>query len=307
MIRKTLTFNGFDNVYFSEEEFTVPAGWTRLTMEYSTISPGTELFCIREGGERKPGYIMVGRKDDGSRVFVFPSMKESEAAHCNLRALSPDSLLIPLPEEFPAEYAGFLRFINIGMHPFNNVDSLPERVAVIGLGPVGNLAAQTARNFGCRVLGIDPSEARRRLANRCGIAETGTPEEFAALRNEFELVIDTVSAPSTLLASGHALKNGGTCSMVGIVKPGTLDSQEFLNLSWQRGIRFVSGWEMLNPMPLTERNILRGINWISRGSYELKPLLTGILKPDPDTLSAAYNNLAADPDNHICYVIDWRN
>ena len=95
--------------------------------------------------------------------------------------------------------------------------------------------------------------------------------------------------------------------MVGIVKPGTLDSQEFLNLSWQRGIRFVSGWEMLNPMPLTERNILRGINWISRGSYELKPLLTGILKPDPDTLSAAYNNLAADPDNHICYVIDWRN
>ena len=111
MIRKTLTFNGFDNVYFSEEEFTVPAGWTRLTMEYSTISPGTELFCIREGGERKPGYIMVGRKDDGSRVFVFPSMKESEAAHCNLRALSPDSLLIPLPEEFPAEYAGFLRFI----------------------------------------------------------------------------------------------------------------------------------------------------------------------------------------------------
>jgi len=164
MIRKTLTFNGFDNVYFSEEEFTVPAGWTRLTMEYSTISPGTELFCIREGGERKPGYIMVGRKDDGSRVFVFPSMKESEAAHCNLRALSPDSLLIPLPEEFPAEYAGFLRFINIGMHPFNNVDTLPERVAVIGLGPVGNLAAQTARNFGCRVLGIDPSEARRRPA-----------------------------------------------------------------------------------------------------------------------------------------------
>ncbi len=175
-----------------------------------------------------------------------------------------------------------------------------------GPGPGGHLAAQTARNFGCRVLGVDPSEARRRLANRCGITETGTPEEFTAIRDEFELVIDTVSAPSTLIASGRALKNGGTCSMVGIVKPGSLDNQEFLNLSWQRGIRFVSGWEMLNPMSLTERNILRGINWITRGCYELKPLLTGILKPDLRTLSAAYSDLAADPDNHICYVIDWR-
>lgn len=306
MIQKTVTFNGLDNISFTETEFSVPDGWTRVTMEFTTISPGTELFSIREGGERKPGYIMVGRKDDGTRVFVFPSLKESDGAHCNVRALSPDSLLVPLPESVPAEYAGFLRFLNIGMHPFNNVGLPPERVAVIGLGPVGNLAAQTARNFGCRVLGIDPSEARRKLAGTCGVTETGTPEDFAAIRSEFDLVIDTVSASSTLLASGHALKDGGTCSMVGIIKPGSLDCGEFLNLSWQRGIKFISGWEMLNPMPLTERNILRGINWISRGCYELAPLLTGILKPDLNTLSAAYRNLAGDPAKHVCYAIDWR-
>ena len=307
MIQKTLTFNGFDNIRFTETGFTLPPAFRRVTMEYTTVSPGTELFCIREGGERKPGYIMVGRTDDGKRVFVFPSLSESDGAHCNVRALSPESLLVPLPESVPGELAGFLRFINIGMHPFNDVEHLPERVAVIGLGPVGNLAAQTARNFGCRVLGIDPSEARRKLANQCRIPETGSPEEFAGIRNEFDLVIDTVSAPSTLSAAGQALKNGGLCSMVGILKPGTLDCPAFLNLAWQHGIRFLSGWEMLHPMFLTERNLLRGINWISDGRYELQPLLTGILRPDLKEIGAAYRNLAGDPAHHICYVIDWRS
>ena len=156
-----------------------------------------------------------------------------------------------------------------------------------------------SRNFGCRVLGIDPSEARRKLANQCRIPETGSPEEFAGIRNEFDLVIDTVSAPSTLSAAGQALKNGGLCSMVGILKPGTLDCPAFLNLAWQRGIRFLSGWEMLHPMFLTERNLLRGINWISDGRYELQPLLTGILRPDLKEIGAAYRNLAGDPAHHI--------
>lgn len=306
MIQKTLTFKGLSCPSFTEREFILPDGWTKLTVDFSTVSPGTELFCIRDGDSCMPGYIMTGHTDDGKRYFVFPSMAESSGAHCNLRALSPDSLLLSLPDDFPLELAGFLRFINIGMHPFHNADVLPDRVAVIGLGPVGNLAAQTARLFGCSAVGVDTSEKRRKLAEECGIESVVSPQKFGAMEKEFELVIDTVSASPTLKASARALKDNGTCSMVGIVKPGDWLASELCGEIWTRNLLFRSGWEMKNPLSLTERNLNRGMRWIRNGSYILRPLLTGVIKPELAGIARAYRNLAEQPDGHFCYAIDWR-
>ncbi len=306
MIQKTLTFQGLSRLFFTESEFSLPDGWTKLTMDCSMVSPGTELFCIREGKTCMPGYIMTGHTDDGKHWFVFPSMQESSGAHCNLRGLSPESLLLPLPEDFPLELAGFLRFISIGMHPFNNVGILPDRVAVIGLGPVGNLAAQTAHLFGCSVVGVDPSESRRELARKCGIEAVVPPLEFEALEREFELVIDTVSASSTLKASARALKDNGSCSMVGIVKPGSLPASELCTEIWNRNLLFRSGWEMKNPLSLTERNLKRGMRRILDGSYVLRPLLTEIVKPELSEIARIYRSLAEQPDKYFCCAIDWR-
>ena len=60
MIQKTLTFQGLSRLFFTESEFSLPDGWTKLTMDCSMVSPGTELFCIREGKTCMPGYIMTG-------------------------------------------------------------------------------------------------------------------------------------------------------------------------------------------------------------------------------------------------------
>ena len=306
MIQKTLTFQGLSNSFFTESEFSLPDGWTKLTMDYSTVSPGTELFCIREGRSCMPGYIMTGHTENGKHCFVFPSMKESSGAHCNVRGLSPESLLLPLPEQFPLELAGFLRFINIGMHPFHQVETLPDQVAVIGLGPVGNLAAQTARLFGCSVVGVDPSESRRKLAECCGIGTVLPPQEFASVEKTFDLVIDTVSASSTLKASARALKDNGCCSMVGIVKPGDWPASELCAEIWNRNLLFRSGWEMKNPLSLTEENLKRGMRWILDSSYILRPLLTEIVKPELSEITRVYRNLAEQPDRYFCCAIDWR-
>ena len=164
MIRKILTFNGLDNVSFTTEEYVPPEGGCVLFTDFSTVSPGTELFSIREGRPVQPGYIRTGHTADGQHCFVFPSMAESSAGHCNLHAPGSGSLLLPLPDGLPPELAGFLRFINIGLHPFCRRKPLPERVAVIGLGPVGNLAAQTSKLLGCDTTGVDPSARRRQRA-----------------------------------------------------------------------------------------------------------------------------------------------
>ena len=46
--------------------------------------------------------------------------------------------------------------------------TLGEAVVVVGLGLLGQLAAQMLRANGCRVIGVDPEAARRELALRCG-------------------------------------------------------------------------------------------------------------------------------------------
>lgn len=306
MLQRTLTFAGLDHVTWTERDFVVPEGFHTLSMEMSTVSPGTELGGARCGRPNQPGYIMTGRDEEDRRVFVFPTMAESSGAHCNLRALSPQCLLLPLPEELPLEEAGFLRFLNIGMHAYNNCGVLPMSTAVIGLGPVGNLAAQIGRILGCEVIGVDPSPTRRQLAQTCGIRRTMTPEEFAKLDKALDFVIDTVAGSTTLPAAAKALKEGGACSMVGIIKDGPLAASDLCKQIWNKNLLFRSGWEMKNPMAMTERNLQRGLQWLLAGQVQIKPLLTGVVKANLDDIADVYRKLSEQPETNFCYAIDWR-
>ena len=55
-----------------------------------------------------------------------------------------------------------------------------DRVLVTGLGPVGIGAAMVASALGAEVVGVDPSEGRRRLATDLGIEVIDTPDEQLA-------------------------------------------------------------------------------------------------------------------------------
>ena len=94
MKSQVLTFRNFDDAWLQEQEFVLPPGARKLRVTYSMISPGTELFCLREaiqsGSPVQPGYILVGTDEAGQRHFLFPSLAESSACHCNLRAAGPD-------------------------------------------------------------------------------------------------------------------------------------------------------------------------------------------------------------------------
>jgi len=303
MIRKTLTFQGLDKVWFEERPFEVPEGFTRLTVDCSTVSPGTELFCIREGREIQPGYIMTGHAEDGRPYFVFPSLAESSGAHCNCRALGPDSLLLPLAAGIAPEEAGFLRFLNIGLHPLNGLALRPAKVLVVGLGPVGNLAAQSAKLAGADVFGVDLSENRRKVAEKCGIsAEAVVP----AGESGFDLVIDTVCNGATLKSAASVLRENGVCSMIGIVKPSPPPEAAIFKAIWEKNLQFRSGWEMKHSPAATRNNLVCAMNRLAAGAYRIEPLLTGVIPANLEAIARAYRNLAERPDDHLCYVIDWR-
>ena len=81
----------------------------------------------------------------------------------------PRTLCAPLPPRVSLESAAFGALGAIALQGVRQADvRLGERVAVIGLGLVGQLAAQLLRAAGCAVLGIDLDAERCRLAERLG-------------------------------------------------------------------------------------------------------------------------------------------
>src|SRR3984885_8932804 len=72
----------------------------------------------------------------------------------------PGNLCVRLPEEVSFEAGAFATVASVAMHGVRQADvRLGERVAVVGLGLVGQLTGQILRAAGCQVIGIDLSTA----------------------------------------------------------------------------------------------------------------------------------------------------
>ena len=77
------------------------------------------------------------------------------AVHAEVAQI-PGNLCVPIPGDLPFEQAAFATVGSIAMQGVRQADvRLGERVAVIGLGLVGQLAGQMLRASGCVVNGID--------------------------------------------------------------------------------------------------------------------------------------------------------
>ncbi|MFP3852770.1 MAG: bi-domain-containing oxidoreductase [Anaerolineales bacterium] len=76
-------------------------------------------------------------------------------------AMVPKNLVAKVPEGVQTEAAAFATLGSVALHGFRLLDvSVGERVAVIGLGLLGQLAMRIAQSAGCQVLGIDVSQWR---------------------------------------------------------------------------------------------------------------------------------------------------
>lgn len=81
----------------------------------------------------------------------------------------PANLLAPLPETVDFESGAFTTLGAIALHGFRLAEAqVGERVAVIGLGLLGQLMVQIVQAAGCRVLGVDIDARRVDLARQMG-------------------------------------------------------------------------------------------------------------------------------------------
>lgn len=150
----------------------------------SLISPGTEMdapralrakpaedktFC-RQFGYSSAGEIVAVKGDvkdlkEGMRVACMGN----GARHASYNAV-PVNLVVPIPDNVSYEEAAFASLAATSLQAVRRTaPQLGEYGIVLGLGIVGNLAAQLYQIAGSRVLCWESMSSRRAIARKCGV------------------------------------------------------------------------------------------------------------------------------------------
>jgi predicted dehydrogenase/threonine dehydrogenase-like Zn-dependent dehydrogenase len=140
-------------------------------------------------------------------------------------AVVPRNLLVHIASNVDFESAAFTTLGAIALHGFRLAQpQLGERVAIIGMGLLGLLAAGIARAAGCQVLGIDLSPQRLALARSMGfeVSERASAEDAGQVFSRgmgFDVVLICADARSSdpVELAGKLARDRGRVIAVGAV------------------------------------------------------------------------------------------
>jgi alcohol dehydrogenase (NADP+) len=131
-----------------------------------------------------------------------------------------EDFVLRVPESIPYEAAAPLLCAGITTYsPLAHWNAGPgKKVAVVGLGGLGHMAVKIAAAMGAEVTVLSQSLRKKDDGLAMGAAHyyaTSDPETFRMLRNTFDLIVNTVSAPIDLDAYLRLLGLHGTMVNVG--------------------------------------------------------------------------------------------
>jgi len=301
-----------------------------IRTHYSLISPGTELACL-SGREpwfdmpRTPGYVSVGEVvasgeavegcAPGDEVFQY-------GAHAEYTVADAGGLLVRVPEGIDPKLVPFTRIATIAMTALRVSDiELGDEVAVVGLGLVGNVAAQLARLQGGRVIGIEPNEARLATARACGLTRWVQAVAGAAREPVMELTGDGVAtlieATGIPQAAAEAIKlvaRRGEMILLGSprgeMQTNLTDFLNYVHIASRSSVTLKGAHEwryrvLHDPFGKhsIERNTHIAFELIRTGVLAIEPLITHVLSPERAT--EAYFGLRDEPDRYLGVLFDW--
>lgn len=110
-----------------------------------------------------------------------------------------------------------------------------HKVGVLGLGGLGHMGVKFAASFGAEVTMLSHSKSKEADAKKLGahhFALTSDPEVLKSLRNKFDFILNTVSAPHEYSTYLDLLNTNGTMIVVGA--PETPSAVPAFNLIMRR-------------------------------------------------------------------------
>ncbi len=300
-----------------------------LETRYSLISPGTELALYRgthiglnDPGNSwakypfSPGYASVGRiKAQGVRVpttnpdTLYFAATPHQTHSC--AATSGSQFLLPVPEGLAPEYALFCRLAAIAATAMAVAPVLPgERVAVLGAGLIGNLAAQRYQLAGARVVAIETNAARREIAHQCGLTAIATGDNGseglqAALGGEPGVVVEATGVAALVNAALEMVRWRGRVVLLGSPR-GMTEINAYRHIH-ARGVTLTGAHEGLqgtDGLPSRRELTESSLALIARGELKVAPLLTQVLPAS--SIQHAYEMLIHQQEKALGIVLDWQ-
>ena len=317
-------------------------GEALVRAEYSVISAGTEGASYTNLMPQTPpiyrsrpviypartGYGHLGRVEAlgpdvkgleiGQRVLSFS--RHASIVRCNTRRFA-----MLVPEETDGTRAVFTRMAGVAISALRASSAGPgDKVAIIGLGQVGNFAAQIFQLAGCEVIAFDVAERRLQLAKQCGIrnvhAATGADaieltRRWASAtddRGGARIVVEAIGRSELCAQAVEMCGRHGEVVLLGSPRaPYQGDLTPMLARTHLLGIKVIGALEWLWPIPPeTERarhtiwdNYQLLLRWITEGKLVVDPLRTHLLPPDK--CHEAYAGLTHHKDDYLGVVFDW--
>ncbi len=325
-----------------EVDLTLAENEVAIRTLVSIISAGTELACLAGLANWapfpfRPGYgaigevIAVGTAVTDIKVGDIILTHSNHASHAKARVIA-----VKVPEGLAPEKAVFARMADVSITALRvSHAELGDRVAVIGLGLVGNLAAQLFQLAGCEVIGLDKVPKRLDIAKGCGISAVVNTEEVDPVQAVMdwtegkgcEVVVDATGNPAaTLLAAKLAAKYGEVILLGSYfgrkLETNVTELLERIHLSGYGCITFKGAHEWRYPVKerrddilpaernahfykhSVERNAKINLRLISEGKLKVEPLLTHLVKPEQ--CAEVYFGLRDNPQEYVGVVFDWR-
>ena len=312
--------------------------------ERTFISAGTELanYTAKEPAVYqkgawcaypwRAGYAHVGvveavgsavtRVAKGQRVFSF-------SAHASHVKITQDSFFVVVPDGIDPAVAAASRMAGVATSAMAIADRALHQpvVLVLGLGIVGNLAAQSFRILGGKVVGVDPIATRRQLAERCGLTCTLPGGETSDIQQGLKRLVGVEQADICIDASGltpvilQALSltaNVGQLILLGSPRApfeGNLTAAfseiHLRNIVVRGALEFLlpaypvqSIWGGRTPPLISLWEKQRIIfDWIRDGRLVVEPLISHRLPPEK--IRDAYEGLLAAPELFTGVVLEW--
>ena len=237
--------------------------------------------------------VAIGENVEG---FTLGDRVASNGPHAEMVCI-PVNLVAKVPRNVPDEDAVFTVLGAVGLHGVRLLaPAIGERVAVVGLGLIGLMVVDLLRAQGCEVIGIEPDESRRRIAEGKGITAINPAKSTGKLIieqfGEMDGVIITASSKSANIISVASIicRKRGKIVLIGDV-PLHLNRADFYHkeMTFQVSCAYGPGrydhaYEEKGvdyPLPYVRwtanRNFQEILRLLGNGSLDVRPLISDIV------------------------------
>lgn len=309
----------------------------------SLISPGTEMSIARQRRQTpaKPGEdIGFGYSSAGEIVAIKGDAKDLKvgmrvagmgggACHGDCNCI-PVNLVVPIPDGVSYEEATFASLAATSLQAVRRTEpQLGEYGMVLGLGIVGNIAAQLYRIAGARVLGWEAMRSRIAIARKCGIGEVvnftkvdavaaakafaapyGMDFALMAFGGDAEKAFMSVKQSMKVSADGHAMGrvvvvggcrfpfDGGAWSGNLDVRASSRTGAGYHDANWEYGKDYPAAFVQFT----SQRNARELLRLIAEKRLKVLPLITHRVKLE--SVGEAAELLLNHPDKALGVILE---